>query len=97
MTDTLQTLVEKARPVFEKYHFRKVGIFGSRARGDYRSDSDIDFLVASQSSTDMFSNEKARSELEAIFGVSVDVVPDTMVVARMRPQILKDLKIIYEG
>ena len=97
MTDNVQILAEKARPVFQKYGFRKVGIFGSRARGDFRKDSDIDFLVSSKITTDLFQNEAAKAELEAIFGVSVDLVPDTMVVARMRPHVLKDLKVIYEG
>ena len=30
-------------PIAEKYGVKKVFLFGSRARGDYREDSDYDF------------------------------------------------------
>jgi len=97
MTDDLATLAEKAQPVFKKYGFRKVGIFGSRARGDNRADSDADFLFSDQGRPISY-NEKqeAEEELKSILGVEVDLVPDTKVVARMRPAIKRDLKIIYE-
>lgn len=96
MNDTLDSIAERARPIFQKYGFRKVGLFGSRARGDYRSDSDVDFLVAFDAVHSLSHQEAARQELETLFGVSVDLVPDTRVIARMRPFIAKDLQIIYE-
>ena len=96
MNNALNSIAEQARPIFQKYGFRKVGLFGSRARGDYRNDSDVDFLVAFDIPQSFFHQEAARQELEAIFGVSVDLVPDTRVIARMRPFIAQDLQIIYE-
>lgn len=98
MKDELQTLTEKAIPVFKKYGFRKVGIFGSRARGDNREDSDADFLFSADSGHPVTFLEKqaAEEELEAILGVGVDLVPDGRVIARMRPSIRRDLKVIYE-
>lgn len=97
MNDDLQTLVEKSKPIFKKYGFRKVGLFGSRDRGDHRQDSDIDFVVSLKNSDGVLNRETARKELENIFGVTVDLVPDTMIIARMRPNIARELKIIYEG
>ena len=99
MADDLKTLAEKARPIFKKHGFRKVGIFGSRARGDNRADSDADFLFSSDSGTSITFLEKqeVQEELKNALGVEVDLVPDTRVVARMRPSIKRDLKIIYEG
>jgi len=98
MADTLETLAAKTRPVFKKYGFRKVGIFGSRSRGDNRSDSDADFLFSDQGHPLSYSQkQEAEEELKNILGVEVDLVPDTGVVARMRPNIKRDLKIIYEG
>lgn len=96
MNNALNSIAERARPIFQKYGFRKVGLFGSRARGDYRNDSDVDFLVAFDTVHDIFHQEAARQELETLFGVSVDLVPDTHVIARMRPFIAQDLQIIYE-
>ena len=97
MTDDLVTLAAKAQPIFKKYGFRKVGIFGSRSRGDNRIDSDADFLFSDQGHPLSFlEKEQAGEELKRVLGVNVDLVPDTKVIARMRPQIKRDLKIIYE-
>ncbi|RJQ34027.1 nucleotidyltransferase domain-containing protein [Candidatus Parcubacteria bacterium] len=96
--DDLNTIAEKTRPIFKKYGFRKVGVFGSRARGDYHSKSDVDFLFSDAGRPISFlEKQEAEEELEKILGVNVDLVPDTRVVARMRPYIKRDLKVIYEG
>ncbi len=95
--EDLDSLVEKARPIFKKYGFRKVGVFGSRARGDNRADSDADFLFSDEGHPISFlEKQEAEEDLKNILGVEVDLVPDTQVVARMRPYIKRDLKIIYE-
>ncbi len=88
----------KAEPIFRKHGLKKVGIFGSHARGDARPDSDIDFLYSSSSRVLSLSERmEVEEELAATLGHEVDLVPDTRVVARMRPFIKKDLQIIYEG
>ena len=90
-------LQARAAPVFQKYGFRKVGIFGSRARGDNRADSDLDLLYSDEGHpVDFFEKQEAEEELKSIFGVNVELVPDGRVIARMRPSIKRDLKIIYE-
>ena len=88
----------KAKPIFAKYGFRKVGIFGSYARGSVRDGSDIDFLYATDAVKPLsfLERRRAETELESLLGVPVDLVPDTRVVARMRPSIKRDLKVIYE-
>ncbi len=97
MEDNLITLAEKTRSIFKKYGFRKVGVFGSRARGDYHESSDVDFLFSDKGSPiGFFEKIEAEEELKNALGVDVDLVPDTRVVARMRPSIQRDLKIIYE-
>jgi|SRR3989344_6627884 len=98
MDANVQIIAEKARPIFKKYGLRKVGIFGSRARGDNRSDSDADFLFSTKDSAlGYFEKLQAEADLKEALGVDVDLVPDTRVIARMRPSIKRDLKIIYEG
>ena len=91
-----ETISIKARPIFQKYGFKKVGIFGSRARGDHRPESDTDFLFSRGDTTNFLDILQAEEELEGLLGVSVDLVDDSRVISRMRPQIKKDLKIIYE-
>lgn len=38
-------LIEEIRALAEKHHVKRVILFGSRARGDYREKSDIDLAV----------------------------------------------------
>ena len=98
MNNDLQILVEKTLPIFKRYGFRKVGIFGSRARGDHHNDSDADFLFSNtEKGIGYLEKIQAEEDLKQALGVDVDLVSDTRVVARMRPSIKRDLKIIYEG
>lgn len=94
---TIEKIAEKTRPIFEKYGFSKVAIFGSRARGDNQSDSDVDLLFSNKGNHfDYTEKQEIQEELERVLGVGVDLVPDTRVIARMRPSIASDLKVIYE-
>ena len=43
---SLEQLKDLVRDVAPQYRFVRVYLFGSRARGDYRSDSDYDFYVS---------------------------------------------------
>ncbi len=42
---SFEEIVERVRPVAEKYGLRSVYLFGSYARGDADDDSDVDLLV----------------------------------------------------
>jgi predicted nucleotidyltransferase len=97
MSPTNQEISEKASPIFRKYGLAKVALFGSRARGTARIDSDIDLLYKLDNSTGVFQKFDAQQELEKTLGAPVDLVADMSVVARMRPYIKKDLQVIYEG
>lgn len=97
MSDDTQVLIEKARPIFEKYGLKKVGIFGSRARGDNRSDSDLDLLFErGEHAIGLFEKQRIEEELELALGVAVDLVSAGGVAARLRPYIKKDIRVIYE-
>ena len=92
----VERIREKTTPILKKYGFKKVGLFGSRARGDFRPESDVDLLFSREDTANNFNTFQIQEELQDTLGVDVDLVDDTRVVARMRPQIKKDLKIIYE-
>lgn len=44
--EELQQLKEIVRPIAEEYGLARVSLFGSRARGEERPDSDYDFLIS---------------------------------------------------
>ena len=46
--NTLDSLVSRLRPVFERHHVLKAIVFGSVARGDSSRRSDLDLIVVQQ-------------------------------------------------
>ena len=65
-----------------------VRVFGSTARGEDQSDSDIDLLVDLNGKAGLFALEALRRELTEILGVTVDVAPsDTL-----RPQVREEVE-----
>ena len=42
---TLENIVRLVKPIAEKYHVQEIYLFGSYARGEADTDSDLDFLV----------------------------------------------------
>lgn len=59
----------------DKHGASNVRVFGSAARGDDGPSSDIDLLVDLEPGTGLFGLGALRSELSALLGRSVDVVP----------------------
>jgi predicted nucleotidyltransferase len=97
MVGDIDFIAQKASPVFRKYGILKAALFGSRARGSGRVNSDIDVLFKPCPGMSLFDKVRAQQELEAIFGVQVDLVTDSALVGRMRPSVKRDLRVIYEG
>lgn len=56
-----------------EYRFRKIGIFGSVARGTESERSDIDILIE-QIEPDLFILGAIKTDLEDEFGVPVDII-----------------------
>lgn len=65
-------ICEIIKDIAEKYYLDSIGIFGSRARGDHREDSDLDiFIIGNLTLDDELSLE---AELEEVLKISVDIV-----------------------
>lgn len=74
----LRSLVESKRDaIYEavaRHHGRRTRLFGSAARGDERSDSDVDLLVDFDEESSLFDLIRLTRELEQLLGRPVDVV-----------------------
>ncbi len=74
---TRDALMSKSRVVKrlgESRGIRNIAVFGSVARGDARTDSDIDLLVDADIGTSLFDLAGFEQDMEDIFERSVDVV-----------------------
>lgn len=80
--------------IAHKYNLDSIGIFGSRARGDYREDSDYDIFIIGNLTLD---EELAlEAELEITLDKSVDVVKLSEDIDRiLLKNIVNDAEVIY--
>ena len=70
-----QELKEFINSISEKYDLKKVIMFGSRASGTNRNDSDIDLLVEYNTPTvSIFKTVGLMQEIEERFNLPVDIV-----------------------
>ena len=67
---------EKLVALCKQYEVRELALFGSRARGDNRPDSDVDLLVEflPDASIGLIGYSKLQRELSEIFGMKVELV-----------------------
>lgn len=73
-----------------KHGARKVSVFGSRARGDARSDSDADILVEAGKDTSPFFPGGLLADLQEILGCRVDVAEPEGLHPAIRNQVMKE-------
>ncbi len=76
--------------LFRRYPIRRLGVFGSFARGDAHPDSDIDILVEFSEPVG-FEIVDLAMELEALLGHKVDLVSRQGVRDRLLPYVERDL------
>jgi predicted nucleotidyltransferase len=84
----LKTLAEH-RDALRQLGVRRLGLFGSAARGDGRPDSDLDFVVEFEAKTfDAYMD--LLSLLEKLLDSRVDLVLEDAIKPRLRPIILAE-------
>jgi predicted nucleotidyltransferase len=79
-----------------RYKPNRIGIFGSYARNENNSSSDIDILIDFQDKISLFDLGGIKYELSEILNRPVDIVTENGLNKRLRNSVMKDLKIIYE-
>lgn len=73
---TLDEIKKTLAKIAPKYKITKATLFGSRARGNFRDDSDVDLIVEfdKEKIVTLFDLSGIMIDLEEIFGLKVDVV-----------------------
>jgi len=86
-------LLEQQTKEIKKFGVRRIGLFGSRIRGEGKPQSDIDILVEfDHPSFDRYMELKFY--LEDLFGRDVDLVLADTLKEQIRPKIIKEVRYV---
>ncbi len=76
--------------IASRYGARNIRIFGSRAKGNAASDSDLDILIELEPDRTLFDIIAIKQDLEDLLGCSVDVVTEASLNPYIRDRILQE-------
>jgi len=80
-----------------QFDAKRIGIFGSVARGEETPTSDLDLLVSFKQSLGILQLVRMERELSELMGRKVGLVTERALTnAKLEAYIRKDLQIIYE-
>ena len=91
LIDIQNILNELKSELIEKYHVRQLGIFGSYARGDYNSASDIDVLVEYAQKPSLFDLIELQQYLSDRLQMKVDLVTKDGLKPKIKEKILAEV------
>ena len=94
---TFEELSRIVGGIAAEYGMRRVYLFGSRARGDNRSDSDYDFCVLTDDGCTLFTLGGFYSDLRDAIGTEIDIVSEGAIEGDFREEVLRDRILLYEA
>ncbi|MEI7836740.1 MAG: nucleotidyltransferase family protein [Planctomycetota bacterium] len=87
---------DKVAEFCRKNHIRRLALFGSVLRDDFRSDSDVDVLVEFEPGrTPGFAFFGLQEELSALLGRKVDLNTPGFLSDYIRADILREAEVLY--
>lgn len=89
---------EQIETFCERHQIKRLAVFGSVLREDFRPDSDIDVLIELDENrrTTFLDMVEMRDELSAILGRSVDLLTPNALSNYFRDDVLSQAQVIYE-
>lgn len=70
----IEEIANAVLKIITKYSIKKVTLFGSRAEGTNRDDSDVDLIIEFNIPVSLITLSMVQIELEEMLGLKVDVV-----------------------
>ena len=95
--DALSFDIDKLIKICRDNDASMVGIFGSVARGEETSSSDIDILVNFSRRKSLLDIVKLERRLSKEIGKKVDLLTEAAISPYLRDRIFSELKVIYEN
>lgn len=89
--EVISVLRALRRQVHENFKADLVGVFGSYARGEAHSESDVDVLTRFHEGASMFDLVGLADFLEEKLGLKVDIVSERAVGPELRERILREI------
>jgi len=91
--------LDTIRPILIQNHIKFVGIFGSRSKGNYRPDSDIDLLIQFDEGKipGLFEFISLQRKLSEALGIKVDLVTKDSLSPHIKESVLQALQTIYQS
>jgi predicted nucleotidyltransferase len=90
LRDSILEILETSRDDLRAYGVESISLFGSVARGDAGSESDVDLLVDLDDTVTLFGLSRLKRHLEALLGRRVDVVPRESLRKEFREQVFAE-------
>jgi predicted nucleotidyltransferase len=90
--EEIRSRLQRCSADLSRMHVRALSVFGSRARGDARSDSDLDMLVEFSRPVGLIHFTKVRNYLSAALGRDVDLVTEGGLHPALKGEILHDAR-----
>jgi len=83
--------------ICRRYRVKELSLFGSAARGELRSDSDVDLMVEFLPGAEigLLQHFAAERELSALLGRKVDLVSKRAIRKTLMDEILPQARLIY--
>jgi len=81
----------------QRYQVRKLSLFGSVLREDFRSDSDVDVLIEFEpgKTVDFFTFIEMQDELSELLGYEVDLNTPKFLSRYFRDQVMANARVLY--
>lgn len=94
---SINEIKNKITPILRSFGVTYAAIFGSVSRREERADSDVDILVRLGKPLGLISFVKLAHSLEESLGRKVDLITEQSLNRFLRPYVLPELKVVYEG
>jgi len=94
----MEQIIQKAADFFQDKPVKRAYLFGSAARGEQGSESDVDILVDLdyEAGADFFAFIDMQEKLTEILGTRVDLVSSNGLSSHIKPRIDQEKQLIYE-
>jgi uncharacterized protein len=94
MATVIETLADRARPILRRYGVRRASVFGSYARGQEDSQSDLDLLVELPPGSSLLDLVGLEQDLTAELGIKVEATTYGSLHPLIRDRVLADERTI---